>query len=670
MANFFENGEKMDIRETLKNQGTSEVDLFLEGKNSKAYEYMGLHKVIKDNKECMVIRVWAPSVLEVYLVGKFCDWEKEGAVKLESLENGVWEAYTDFVMPDFEPYKILIVGEDDKEFFKSDPYAYHSETRPGTASKFYDIKGFEWTDDKWQKYKIENPHYERPINIYEVHAHSWRTYGDGQPFSYQKLGDELIPYVKDMGFTHIEFMPLTEYPYDPSWGYQVTGYFAPTSRYGTPKELMEFIDRCHNEGVGVILDWVPAHFPKDEAGLAKFNGKPCYEYEDVKKGEHFEWGTLVFDYGKPEVISFLISSANFWLKEYHVDGLRVDAVASMLYLDYNRDQGQWIPNRHGGKENLEAVEFMKILNEAVFEQNPEAMMIAEESTSWPMVTKPSYMGGLGYNYKWNMGWMNDMLRYMSLDPYFRKHNHDTLTFSFFYAFSENYILPISHDELVYGKGSLYNKMPGTKEEKYAGLRCFIAYMMAHPGKKLQFMGTEIAQHDEWNFSKEIQWNLLQYDEHKKAQKFFKEMNKFYLGSPELWEVDFSWEGFSWIANDDYKQSVITFRRFDKKGNDLIIVCNFVPVKRENYGIGVPYFGIYEEVFTTDKKDFGGQGITNGAKIITQEKKMHGFEQSVSLTLPANSVIFLKCVKKEEKKKKIKAAVKISKTGDIKNKQNK
>ncbi|MCI8920445.1 MAG: 1,4-alpha-glucan branching protein GlgB [Acutalibacter sp.] len=624
--------------------------LFRGGKNRRAYEYMGLHKSVKDGKPCMVARVWAPNAKAVSLVGNFCNWDA-AKYPLQRLDDGVWEGYTDFEFAPYELYKFYIKTAGGEDAYKADPYASHCETRPGTASRWYDLEGYQWHDKSWYDQKARSPHYNQPVNIYEVHAGSWRKYADGSVFSYEKLGDELIPYVRDMGFTHIEFMPLTEYPYDGSWGYQVMGYFAPTSRYGTPHDFMRFVDRCHEAGIGVIMDWVPGHFPRDAAGLAKFDGTPCYEYADPRKGEHKEWGTLVFDYGRPEVISFLISSAVFWLKEYHIDGLRVDAVASMLYLDYNRRDGEWVPNKDGGKENLEAIAFLQALNEAVFAEIPDPMMIAEESTSWPMVSKPAYLGGLGFNYKWNMGWMNDMLRYMSMDPLFRSGNHNSLTFSFFYAFSENFVLPISHDEVVYGKGSLINKMPGDDAQKAAGMRCFVSYMMAHPGKKLQFMGTEFAQKNEWNFEKELEWGLLQYKEHQDAQRFFKAVNHFYLSRPELWEIDFSWEGFEWISNDDYQQSVIAFRRKAKDGRELVAVCNFVPVQRENYCIGVPFRGVWAEVFSSDAKEFGGEGVTNGRKIKTVDEPMHGCQQSVSLTLPGNSVFFLECVEKIPKKER-------------------
>ena len=586
--------------------------LFRSGKNRRSYEYLGLHKTTCQGRECMVARVWAPHAREVSLVGNFCNWDK-AKYPLHKIDDAVWEGYTDFVFQPFELYKFYVKTAQGKDTYKSDPFARHCETRPGTASRWYELD-YQWHDEDWLQRKCDSPHYEQPVNIYEVHAGSWRKYADGSVFSYDKLGDELIPYVKDMGFTHIEFMPLTEYPYDGSWGYQVSGYFAPTSRYGEPKDFMRLVDRCHQAGIGVIMDWVPAHFPRDAAGLAFFDGTPCYEYEDPRKGEHKEWGTLVFDYGRPEVQSFLMSSAVYWLREYHIDGLRVDAVASMLYLDYNRRDGEWVANKDGGKENYEAVAFLQALNEAAFAEAPHCMMIAEESTSWPLVSKPTYVGGLGFNYKWNMGWMNDMLNYMSMDPLFRSGNHNALTFSFFYAFSENFILPISHDEVVYGKGSLINKMPGDDKMKADQMRAFVSYMMAHPGKKLQFMGTEFAQKNEWNFEKELEWSLLQYPEHQQAQAFFKAVNHFYLSRPELWEIDFSWEGFEWISNDDYKQSVIAFRRKAKDGRELVAVCNFVPVQRENYCIGVPYRGVWAEVFSSDAKEFGGGGVTNGTAL--------------------------------------------------------
>ncbi len=642
-------------KNSASNNGNLPLYLFHQGTNIKSYEFMGVHKTVMDEKECMVCRVWAPNAKAVSITGDFNEW-KPDENPLEKISDGVWECYLPFVIQQYQTYKFCVEGADGRQTFKSDPYAYHFETRPGNASKYYDIEGYNWSDDAWMKHKAAKKHYGQPVNIYEVHMGSWRRYADGNVFSYDKLADELVPYVKSMGYTHIELMPITEYPYDGSWGYQVTGYFAPTSRFGEPKEFMSFVEKCHKAGIGVIMDWVPAHFPKDECGLSKFDGTPCYEYADPRKGEHKEWGTLVFDYGRNEVISFLISSAVFWLEKYHIDGIRVDAVASMLYLDYSRKDGEWIPNKNGGKENLEAVAFLQKLNESVFELFPDVMMIAEESTSWPMVSKPTFCGGLGFNYKWNMGWMNDMLHYMSLEPMYRKFNHDNITFSFVYAFSENFILPISHDEVVHGKRSLINKMPGSEEQKFAGVRAFMCYMMAHPGKKLIFMGTEFGQRIEWNYEQGLDWPLLDCSQHQLLHKFFKELNHFYLDTSPLWEYDFTWEGFSWISSDDYTQSVIAFRRIDKTGNEVIIVCNFQQEQRDGYAIGVPVAGTYAEIFSSDSNEYGGSGITNGSDIHTNGKPMHGCEQSIDLTLPPMSVIFLKCRRRKVKKAPTSAAL--------------
>ncbi len=621
----------------------SALNRFFSGGNSRAYEVLGCHAAGEDG---YIFRVWAPNAQAVSLVGDFNGWDP-AAQPLEKLDSrGVWECTAQNVK-EYDAYKYHIVDRNGQGVMKSDPFAAHFETRPGNASKVYSLGGYVWEDGGWQTGKAERSIYDAPLNIYEIHAGSWRQYPDGNPFSYEKLGDELIPYVLDMGYTHIEMMPIMEYPFDGSWGYQVTGYYAPTSRYGTPHDFMRFVDRCHQAGLGVIVDWVPAHFPKDQCGLYRFDGTPCYEYADPRKGEHKEWGTCVFDYGRPEVRSFLISNALYWFDRFHVDGLRVDAVASMLYLDYNRREGEWVPNCHGGKENLEAVDFLRQLNTAVFAAYPKALMIAEESTSWPMVSRPASDGGLGFNYKWNMGWMNDMLHYLSLDPWFRKFNHDNLTFSFFYAFSENFVLPISHDEVVYGKGSLINKMPGTYEEKFAGVRAFLGYMMAHPGKKLLFMGSEFGQFKEWDYESGLDWLLLDYESHRMLQHFTRTLNHFYKDNPCLWENDFSWEGFSWIAHDDYTQSIISFRRIDNHGKELIALCNFNPVKREHYRIGAPVYGTYTEVFSTDAAEFGGGGITNGT-FDTDAVPMHGFEQSMELTIPPLSVLYFKLVKEKKR----------------------
>lgn len=626
---------------TTKKHSENDVPLYLfhEGSNSNAYEYFGSHR---KNKNTVVFRVWAPDAKNVSVTGDFNDWsETENPMKQLKNSGGVWEAEIKNIKP-YDMYKYCITAADGRTLMKCDPYGFHMETRPGTATKYYEIDDcYEWHDEKWVEGRNGKNIYESPVNIYEIHAGSWKQYDDGNFYSYRALADSLVPYVKKMCYTHIEFMPLTEYPFDGSWGYQVTGYFAATSRYGEPKDLMYLVDKCHENGIGVILDWVPAHFPKDANGLYEFDGGPLYEYSDPRKGEHYGWGTRVFDFGKNEVRSFLMSSASFWLKKYHLDGIRIDAVASMLYLDYDRKDGEWVPNKNGGNENLEAVEFLQKLNENIFRDFPYAMMIAEESTSWPMVTKPVFSGGLGFNFKWNMGWMNDILRYFSLDGFFRKYNHDCITFSMFYAFSENFVLPISHDEVVHGKKSLIDKMPGSYDEKFAGVRAFLGYMMAHPGKKLMFMGQEFGQFIEWNYEKGLDWLLLDYPKHRALQNYFKKINEFYKANPAFWQIDYSWEGFSWISSDDKDNSVIAFRRIDEKGKEIIVVCNFTNVERCDYRIGIPKKGAYKIVFNSDDVEFGGEGKGNKGKLKTESINMHGFEQSISLDLPPMSAIYIK-----------------------------
>ncbi|MEE3449414.1 MAG: 1,4-alpha-glucan branching protein GlgB [Acutalibacteraceae bacterium] len=644
------------------------LDDFHSGSSVRAYDLLGAHRSYMYGQLGVVFRVWAPNAAQVSVVGDFNYWNPEANPMGKLSEAGVWECFIPNVVNEYDNYKYCIDTQWGERLYKSDPYAFHFETRPSNSSKFYDIEGFEWEDDDWlenkrslakarntddendirQKPSIYN---DKPVNVYEVHAGSWRKKDNGDFLSYIELADELVPYAADMGYTHIEFMPLTEYPFDGSWGYQVTGYYAPTSRYGTPHDFMYLINKAHKAGLGVILDWVPAHFPRDSHGLIRFDGTCCYEYEDWRKGEHKEWGTLVFNYSRYEVVSFLISSAMFWMDKYHIDGIRVDAVASMLYLDYNRKDGEWCPNMFGGKENLEAIDFLRKLNTSCYELFPGNMMIAEESTAFPMVSRPADTGGLGFSFKWNMGWMNDMMRYLALDPIYRPYHHDNLTFSLIYAFSENFMLPISHDEVVYGKCSLMNKMPGDYNMKFAGVKTFIAYMMAHPGKKLTFMGAEIGQFDEWNFQKQLDWEVLDYDTHKQLQAFFRDMNRFYRENSPLYEVDFSWEGFQWICHSDYQRSILLFRRIDKKGDELIIVCNFQPMLREEYMVGVPYAGVYAEVFSTENESYGGSGFTNGVEIKSKKKKCHELENSVTITVPPLSVMYFKCVKKTKDEKK-------------------
>ena len=626
-----------------KSENSIPLYLFHEGTNAKAYEYLGAHPV--DGGVCF--RVWAPNVQWAGVAGDFNGWQPDKA-PMTKISSGVWECFVDGVNR-YDAYKYYFRTADGREFYKSDPFAFHCETRPGTASKYYSELDFDWSDKGWLRKRKKADIYSSPMNIYEVHAGSWQLYDDGNPLSYRDLADRLIPYVKDMGYTHIELLPVMEYPFDGSWGYQVTGYFAPTSRYGTPEDFAYFVNAAHNAGIGVILDWVPAHFPKDTYGLYEFDGSACYEYADPRKGEHLQWGTRVFDYGKPEVQSFLVSSAMFWISEYHIDGLRVDAVASMLYLDYGRDDGNWIPNCHGGRENLEAVAFLKKLNESVFREHGDVLMIAEESTAWPMVSRPTYLGGLGFNFKWNMGWMNDCLRYFSLDGLARKFNHDCLTFSFFYAFSENFVLPISHDEVVHGKCSLINKMPGTYEEKFAGVRSFLGYMMSHPGKKLLFMGCEFGQFIEWNYKQQLDWLLLDYEAHRQLKSYVSALNKFYLANSPLWEIDYSWEGFSWIVSDDSSNSVVAYIRRDKKENELIALCNFTSVTRQKYRIGVPKPGTYRVVFSSALPEFGGKGESTVGSVRAKKKPMHGYEYSIELDIEGLSCMYIKNTSRKKDK---------------------
>ena len=627
------------------NEARPALEVFHTGDSVRAYDFLGAHLVNRNDKNGVVFRVWAPTARSVSVAGDFNNWNNE-ANYMYNIGYGVWEVFVEGVK-EFCTYKYCIESEYGDRLMKADPYAFHAQTRPGQASVVYDIENYSWNDSEWFNKRRENNISSSPMNIYEIHAGSWRKYPDGNFFNYQKLADELIPYLKEMHYTHVQLMPIMEYPYDGSWGFQTTGYYAPTSRYGTPSDFMAFVDKLHGEGIGVILDWVPSNFPTDDFGLARFDGSPLYESNDPKTSKRDSWGTCLFNYARFEVTSFLVSCAMFWLDKYHIDGLRIGALSSMLYLDYGKTEGEWEPNKFGGKENLDAVDFVKRLNTAVHMYHPDVMMFAEENTSWPKLTHKIEDGGLGFDFKWNMGWMNDMLHYMSLNSMWRPFNHDSLTFSFYYAFSEKFLLPISHDEVSHGKGSLIKQMPGKYDEQFAGVRAFITYMYAHPGKKLVFMGTEIGQFDEWNHEEAIQWDLLEFEKHKKLRTFFKELNKFYLDCKPLYELDTVWKGFDWIHHDDYTNSVIAFKRTDKNGDEIVSVCNFQPIRRDEYCIGVPKYGLYDEVFNSDEERFGGSGVVNGNNIKTEVMKIHGFDQGLSLTLPPLSVIYLRCAKELE-----------------------
>ena len=627
---------------------TAPLAQFLAGQAVRAQEFLGSHPTVRGGQSGWLFRVWAPHAQAVAVMGDFNGWD-DRANPMAALEGGVWELFLPGLQQ-YDNYKYAVHTRSGKVLAKADPYAFHAETRPGTASKLYDLSGYQWGDGSWLDYRKNNPVYQKPMNIYEVHLGSWRRTGDDQMLSYRDIGRYLVPYVKEMGFTHVELLPVTEHPLDASWGYQCTGYFAATSRFGIPDDLKYMIDQLHQAGIGVIMDWVPAHFPRDAFGLYHFDGTPTYEYADPRKGEHPDWGTQVFDLGRNEVRSFLFSNAMFWLEEYHADGLRVDAVSSMLYLDYGRQDGAWMPNIHGGNENLEAIEFFQKLNTTIFAAHPDVLMIAEESTAWPKVTYPVDEGGLGFNFKWNMGWMNDICHYIKLDPYFRQFNHRDITFSLMYAFSENYILPLSHDEVVHMKGSFFGKMPGDNEQKFAGVRAFYAYMMTHPGKKLTFMGTELAQWNEWHYEYSLDWHLLQYAPHRQTQEFFKAMNSFYLEQPPLWEQDDSWQGFQWLCADDNQADTIAFLRWDRKGQPLIILCNFSPVHRDGYRVGAPFGGTWAVALNTDDAAYGGGGRGDKAPLKTEKIPCHDQQQSLTVDLPPMTTVILRCVRRNPVRK--------------------
>ncbi|MBQ4598619.1 MAG: 1,4-alpha-glucan branching protein GlgB [Clostridia bacterium] len=606
--------------------------LFLEGTNYEAYKYLGAHR----DKSGYVFRVWAPNADAVYLVGDFNNWSDDCPMTLDS---GIWECRLGgdrFSVGSKYKYKI-VRGE--RELFKADPYGTYAELPPETASVYYDIDGYRWHDTKWMddRKAKKDVFYNCPMNIYEVHAGSWKKNADGSYYTYKQLTEELIPYVKDMGYTHIELMPIAEHPFDGSWGYQVCGYFAPTSRFGTPHDFMAFVDAAHRAGIGVILDWVPAHFPKDAHGLYEFDGAPLYEFQGADRMEHKSWGTRCFDVGRNEVQCFLVSNVAYWAKEYHIDGIRVDAVASMLYLDYDRRPGEWNPNIYGTNRSLEAISFFKKLNSYMCTEFPDVLMIAEESTAWENVTR--FDGdGLGFNMKWNMGWMNDALSYAETDPLFRKGNHNKVTFSMMYAFAERYVLPISHDEVVHGKKSLLDRFPGLYGQKFDGMRAFLIYMFCHPGKKLLFMGSENGQFAEWNYEKEVEWFMLENEQHAKLHAFVRDLNRLYLKHSELWELDDTWDGFEWVEVNNADESILALRRKNKKGESLLALINFTPVERENHLVPVPPKASYSVLLDSMDEKYGGYKKTTHS---TRAKKNADGTYTIRVNLPAHGAIIFK-----------------------------
>lgn len=621
-----------------------DLHLLAEGTHLRNYEKLGAHIIIHEGVKGVCFSVWAPNALRVSVVGAFNHWDGRRHPMRNRGPSGIWELFVPG-LGEGELYKFEVKSRYHGYMAtKSDPYGFFSEMRPKTASIVWDITNFEWTDDDWINHRAERQALDKPISVYEVHLGSWRRnpYENNNWLTYRELADQLVEYLDGLGFTHIELMPITEHPFDGSWGYQTTGYFAPTSRFGTPHDFMYFVNKLHEHGYGIILDWVPAHFPRDSHGLGYFDGTHLYEHEDPRLGEHRDWGTKIFNYGRAEVRNFLLGNALFWLERYHIDGLRVDAVASMIYLDYSRKAGEWVPNRHGGNENLDAIDFLKRFNEVLHLQHPGVLTCAEESTSFTGVSRPTYLGGLGFSLKWNMGWMNDTLRYMSKDPVYRKYEHGWLTFSLIYAFTENFILPMSHDEVVHGKGSLLDKMPGDIWQKFANLRLLYAYMWGHPGKKLLFQGDEIAQWREWRHDESVDWHLLQWDSHQGVQRLVADLNRLVKDEAALHQIDFEWPGFEWLELHDWENSVLAFVRRARDPNDeIVVVANFTPVVRENYKVGVPRGGYYREIFNSDAGIYGGSNAGNEGGAWAQEWPHAGRPYHLNLRLPPLGVLFLK-----------------------------
>ncbi len=615
--------------------------LFAEGNHERIYKKLGAHLTELDGVAGVHFAVWAPNAKAVCLVGDFNYWHSAQHPMLSLGESGVWTR--------FEPglgvgalYKFRIETHDGRMLEKADPYAFAAELRPQTASVVTDLDTYTWHDGDWLAHRAEAQALDAPVAVYEIHLGSWQR-GDGNRYlTYAELAERLIPYVKDMGYTHIELLPIAEHPFDGSWGYQVVNYFAPTSRFGSPQEFMAFVDACHQAGIGVIVDWVPAHFPKDAHGPGEFDGTHLYEHADPRQGEHKDWGTYIFNFGRNEVRTFLLSNAVFWLEKYHIDGLRVDAVASMLYLDYSRHDGEWIPNIYGGRENLEAISFLKRFNEVTHGIFPDILTFAEESTAWPQVSRPVYVGGLGFDLKWNMGWMHDTLDYMAKEPIHRRYHHHSLTFSLIYAFNEQFILPLSHDEVVHLKGAMVEKMSGDDWQKFANLRAYYGYMYGHPGKKLLFMGCEFGQWTEWDNEHSLKWDSLNYPPHKGVARLVADLNRLYRAEPALFEVDFAPEGFRWVDANDSENSVISFLRFNRAGdNALLFVCNFTPVPRYNYRLGAPEAGFYAELLNTDAEFYWGSGVGNMGGVQSDDLPWHNQPYSISLTLPPLSTLILK-----------------------------